>query len=246
MSRFLRYEACPKCVDRGKDSRGDNLAVYSDGGRHCFSCGHHEHPPSSNRWARPVDEDKNNKIKRILPDDFTTDVPARAWQWLLQYGLPYDYWRPIVGWSERHQRLVFRVGEPLRFSQGRLFPREGSVVDGRKWHVWGDSHSSVETFGQGGSITLVEDLLSAHKVGQVNQAVCLFGTTIYPAHILYLRKRGLPIHLWLDGDQRGLVEKKATNINILTGLPVNIILTENDPKGYNNDQIQEYLNRSSF
>ena len=37
MGKFLGYEACPKCRDRGADRRGDNLAIYSDGGRHCFA-----------------------------------------------------------------------------------------------------------------------------------------------------------------------------------------------------------------
>jgi hypothetical protein len=37
MSRFLGYEACPKCRDRGGDRAGDNLALYADGGKHCFA-----------------------------------------------------------------------------------------------------------------------------------------------------------------------------------------------------------------
>lgn len=246
MSRALRHEQCPKCAERGGDSRKDNLAVYGDDGRHCFSCGWHVHPPSSSRWLPSVDTDSNNKIKRILPDDFSTDVPARCWQWLLQYGLSYDYWKQYVGWSEKHQRLVFRVGDPLRFSIGRSFEDNASGAQKNshhgKWYVWGDSHRSVEVFGEGGSITLVEDLLSAHKVGQVDTSICLFGTVVYPAHILYLRKLGKPVNLWLDNDQADLVNRKATNISMLTGLPVNVTQSIKDPKGYSNDEIKDYIN----
>lgn len=32
-------EQCPKCASKGLDNSKDNLAVYSNGGRHCFSCG---------------------------------------------------------------------------------------------------------------------------------------------------------------------------------------------------------------
>jgi len=34
-------QQCPKCADSGKDSSGDNLAVYNDGHSHCFACSHH-------------------------------------------------------------------------------------------------------------------------------------------------------------------------------------------------------------
>ena len=39
---LLRKEQCPTCASRGKDTSKDNLAVYSDGQTHCFSCGTHK------------------------------------------------------------------------------------------------------------------------------------------------------------------------------------------------------------
>lgn len=240
---FSHYEPCPRCRDRGKDSRGDNLAVYMDMGRHCFSCGFHSSPTASNRWADKPDN-VDAVAKRILPDDFTWDVPARCWQWLLQYGLPYDYWKPIVGWSEKYQRLVFRVGSPLHFSIGRYLPsKDDSSTYFRKWHMWGDAHKSVEVFGEATSIILLEDYISAHKVAQVTQTVCLFGTKIYPMHIKYLREQNKPIILWLDSDQGDNMPKKAANLSILTGCKVNIINTDKDPKEYNHEEIINYLSK---
>lgn len=32
--------ACPRCRKKGRDQSGDNLAVYTDGSAHCFSCGY--------------------------------------------------------------------------------------------------------------------------------------------------------------------------------------------------------------
>lgn len=244
---FSHYEPCPRCRDRGKDSRGDNLAVYLDMGRHCFSCGFHSHPSISSRWAgKPSLLD--GITKRILPDDFTWDVPARCWEWLLQYGLPYDYWKGIVGWSEKYQRLVFRVGDPLRFSIGRLSEiKSDSVLRSgvdtkRKWHVWGDSHVSVGCLSESGSITLVEDWISANKVASSgNQVVCLFGTRIYPNHLEYLRQQNKPVILWLDLDQADTMARKCSNLSILTGLPVNYIISDKDPKEYNANQISNYI-----
>lgn len=250
MSRFLRYEPCEKCRERGKDSRGDNLAIYSDGGGHCFSCGTHIHPPSSSRWdgGNNRDLEVDNKIKRILPDDFTRDVPARCWEWLLQYGLPYDYWQGIVGWSEKYQRLTFRVGDPLQFSIGRLLPAPSEGLDQerpkghvRKWHVWGDAHKHIERLGEeSGTIILVEDLISAHKVGQTAECVPLFGTQIFPALLYYLRQKD-NIILWLDNDQGDIIARKCRNLEVLTGVPVKYINTIKDPKEYNVKEISRYI-----
>jgi len=43
MALFRYKQQCPKCVEKGGDKSKDNLAVYSDGGKHCFSCGYHVH-----------------------------------------------------------------------------------------------------------------------------------------------------------------------------------------------------------
>lgn len=40
MGILVRHEACSKCREEGRDRSGDNLAVYEDGSKHCFSCGY--------------------------------------------------------------------------------------------------------------------------------------------------------------------------------------------------------------
>jgi twinkle protein len=37
-SKFVSRERCPKCAESGQDRSGDNLAVFSDGHKFCFSC----------------------------------------------------------------------------------------------------------------------------------------------------------------------------------------------------------------
>src|SRR4051812_33564489 len=121
MAKFLGYESCPNCRRIGGDRRGDNLALYDDGGWHCFSCGNHRSgrftPPSQ----RKVDEHEN----KGYPADFSREVPARAWQWLLQYGLGWKYWQPFVGWSEKESRLVITTDN---CAIGRYIPGD---VEGR-------------------------------------------------------------------------------------------------------------------
>lgn len=33
-------DQCPECAKHGRDTSKDNMALYDDGGRHCFSCGY--------------------------------------------------------------------------------------------------------------------------------------------------------------------------------------------------------------
>lgn len=40
MGIAVRHEPCPECRKKNRDKSGDNLAVYTDGSKHCFSCGY--------------------------------------------------------------------------------------------------------------------------------------------------------------------------------------------------------------
>ncbi len=39
MGKIVGTEACPTCVEAGRDSSNDNLTIYDDGGKHCHACG---------------------------------------------------------------------------------------------------------------------------------------------------------------------------------------------------------------
>ena len=231
---FLRYESCPRCRDRGADRRGDNLALYTDGGAHCFSCGYHR----GARFSGPRNVNRSlDGPKGLLPADFSREVPARGWQWLLQYGLGYKYWEPFVGWSETHQRLVLTVGEPTEFAIGRYL---GDETGHRKWYAYGDMHKTPHVFGHGlGETTVVvEDLVSAHKVGQVCTCLPLFGTRIFSSVLPCLRWIGNPVLMWLDKDQDIHARKRAQWLNVMTGLPVRYLSTNDDPKSLSLETIR--------
>jgi hypothetical protein len=135
-------------------------------------------------------------------------------------------------------RLVFPNGD---FSIGRyLGPPDPKA---RKWWVWGDDKKRPLVFGENNErVVLVEDLLSAHKVGQVVQAIPLLGTRVWPAVVPILRHLGAPITMWLDQDQEEHARKRATHLSILTGLPVSYVFTKDDPKLLSLDIIREKLN----
>lgn len=316
MSQFSHYEACPKCRSNGRDNRGDNLAVYRDGSVHCFSCGYHKFSVF-NYWKNRKLKELNDGPKSLCPADYTRDVPAGAWKWLLQYGLPHSYWRDLVGYSPYECRLVFDVrtesgvafrigryvGEEVRASDksgaggnvarasegkergirealgrwaGSAAANEGDagvqvgvlqqlhdVVGGpgevgrsarpaamlpfagkpKKWFVWGDSHKHAEVIARGktGYTVVVEDLVSAHKVGLVAEAIPLFGTRIYNPHFYYLINENKPVVLWLDKDQSQNVKKQALQLESVINQPVRILTTDKDPKAYSEQEINEFL-----
>lgn len=242
MSLFSHYESCPKCRSNGRDNRGDNLAVYKDESVHCFSCGYHRSSNIFGQWS-PTPSIRNRENlgapKSLLPSDFSREIPAAAWKWLLQYGLPFSYWQESVGYSAKEERLIFRVGEPLAFSIGRYF---GNITH-TKWLTYGDSHKHCEIFGKGrgNSIVLVEDLISANKVGSINETIPLFGTRIHPCHLYYLINAGRPVILWLDKDQEGTLKRKAIHLESIINQPVSVITTDDDPKLLKFETIKELI-----
>lgn len=241
MSKFLKYEPCPKCVRSGRDRAGDNLGRYSDGSGHCFSCGYHEFPRGAIRNLVASQEKLNDEEKAVLPHDFTREVPAEGWKWLLQYGLPYSYWKKYTGYSPSHNRLVLTFGEPVKFSIGRALSE-----DKRKWRFWGDGHKYAEVLGKKDDrpyapIVLVEDLISAHKVAQVSPALCLFGTHIHDVALNVLIKENRPVILWLDKDQYGLLPPKVNRLQSFLKHPVKWVSTDKDPKYYGTEEIRQYL-----
>jgi hypothetical protein len=111
----------------------------------------------------------------------------------------------------------------------------------RKWYVWGDCHRHCEVIGhgRGSSVVLVEDLISAHKVGQVCESIPLFGTKIHPPVIYYLKQANKPVILWLDKDQELNTKRQAMQLQSLIDLPVRIIHTDKDPKYITIEELNE-------
>ena len=235
---MAKTSECPRCAANGRDTRRDNLIDFGRGHYHCLACQYHIFPK---HYVKP--EVKNDVPKALLPSDFTREVPASAFKWLLQYGLPWSYWKDSVGYSPGQERLVFTVGQPTAFSIGRYVGKDKQ----RKWFVWGDSHkqafpvSNPLAVAPNGPIVLVEDWISSHKVGQVTLTLPLFGTQVHPCHIKYLIAQQKPVVLWLDADQRGSIMGKAVWLQGLTGLPVSFVSTKNDPKELSAKEINETL-----
>jgi hypothetical protein len=90
------------------------------------------------------------------------------------------------------------------------------------------------------SLVLVEDSLSAIKVGR--QAPCepLFGSSISLSKLIRLVKPFKHIFVWLDSDKLHAARQIAEQIGLL-GKPAHVIYTELDPKYESDETIQKLL-----
>lgn len=231
MSRFIGYERCPRCYERGSDRSGDNLGVYSDGSKHCYACAYHVFPKHYLR----VYEDVRTEDKAKLPNDASNYIPTKAWKWILQYGLSHKYWQPHLCYSEREDRLIIKVGDPIDFSLGRdMHEYSEGEEKRRKWWAYGDCHRYSHLYGplQCKLLVCVEDVISAHKVGAAGfLTLPLFGTNVADCHLrTMLHLQPEKIVMWLDKDQQALATKRATRLSSLTGRSVINVFTEADPK----------------
>lgn len=266
MSLFSHYEPCPKCRHQGRDTRGDNLGVYKDDSAHCWSCGYHRAGSIFKKWSSSSAHGASvNEPKSLFPPDFTREVPTSAWTWLMQYGLGYNYWKEVVGFSPKENRLVIQVGGtkhdeegnlqrngPMAFSIGRLVgPPSVDGKPNKKWYVWGDSHKHAEVVvgkfdsrvgGHDSAVVLVEDVVSAHKVAHAGfTSMPLFGTQVHPAHLYYLLNEAKPVVLWLDKDQELPVRRRALRLESVLGSAVRVVVTDDDPKSLNVNTIKDVL-----
>lgn len=94
-------------------------------------------------------------------------------------------------------------------------------------------------------MVVVEDALSAVRVGRVAPSVAVLGTSINERELEVLGEpcaRPKRVVLWLDGDKAGNQAKLKFKRRLeLMGADVKVVNTPMDPKRYSNRQIQELL-----
>jgi DNA primase len=182
-----------------------------------------------------------------LPEDFTQDIPLEGRLWLYSNGITDTLkWKYNVGYSKRLRRVVM----PVYNTQGDLIWFQcRALVKGQKpkyLQPSGDKSSVVfqskteEDKGTKGRVVVVEDIMSAIRVGEVVNTISLLGTKADTNQINTLSRFDNVI-TWLDSDRAGRHGSKT--IRQAVGLLTNTqdIVTELDPKSYSNQQIETIL-----
>ena len=252
VSRYLHAEQCPICRQSGKDRSEDNLAVYDDGHKYCFSCGYWVPAPKtisstkekltlSNEAIMNGTSSPDNELLP-LPMDISGNLSPTAKRWLLSYGLTVEEQKKFW-WSEEKQQLVYPIFDlegHLLFWQARNFDR----AIPQKYHTHGNLKDHLHILGHEGPLILVEDIVSAIKISRQHQAMALFGSHVSKDNLIRIRDFGIgkdtPIGFWLDSDKTKESIKYKNQAKEL-GMKTFSIVTRQDPKTYTHQEIYKFI-----
>lgn len=181
----------------------------------------------------------------VLPEDFTTDIPLEGRLWLYGGGTtPTDWKKYGIGYSPALKRVVLPVYNAQR---ELVWFQCRSVLKGMKpKYIQPSRERSQITFfasPEGADLSravVVEDILSAIRVGKMIPTYSLLGTKITDGQATLLSKYD-HVYTWMDNDAAGKGGSK--NIRQTLGLitEVSDIRTADDPKKLTNQKIKEML-----
>lgn len=178
-----------------------------------------------------------------LPKDFTLDIPDDYAIWLWKYGFDRELSKELgFGYSPEWSRVVLPVYDKsgLRYIQARAtdFP-----IQQPKYLDLGNKSGVLAMFGDTSErVVLTEDILSAAKVGLVQGAASILGTSMSIKQAMNLSHCSEVIW-WLDGDKAGIRGRNECKSHFdLLDIKQSFIQTPKDPKKYSKRKILEFIN----
>lgn len=256
---------CPECGD----TRGRLYTRAIDGGQlqYCHNCSsrsfirdNERTPKQTVAFVQQFLSDKGditNTVRNIkLPFDFSHIIPIPAMLWLSKYGLSTHEIKLFgFGWSESYQRLIMPVydNEKLMYWQGRTFKKvtkenpkylnirqsgAKNVFFRRKFHS--NNTTLTPNYHPNNNVAIVEDILSAIKVGRYCNTIALLGSYL-PSSLYTLLVPYARVYMWLDQDKLTSAVKYATSINAIMGKLVKVVNTIKDPKELSDAEIHAQL-----
>jgi len=183
MSKVLGREACPNCREQGRDKSGDNLIVYEDGGKHCFSCSYHE-------GNKPYGSDEIGLSEvQYLPHAAlrTRGIDAGTAE---HFGVRVEY-STSTGDDAKYYYPLYKNREVVGYQVRQIEPK--------KFKRLGDT-KGVDLFGaqlyKGGKMVIVcegqDDALACYQLlsaaGKKYRVVASLGTTHWKSNLDYLEQ----------------------------------------------------------
>lgn len=245
------YTTCPECGREKKavvshDARGYSLYCF----RGCTPLFERKGTQTLEQLRRIQElNDAASKFQDRaieLPKDFTESIPPEGKLWLYRASISESTWKQFrIGYSPSMCRVILpvysRSGDLLWYQARAMLEgqkpkylqpdRERSTVMFQAYSSRGDLQRAV----------IVEDILSAIRVGKHIDTYSLLGTKITTGQAAELSKYNR-VTIWLDGDiagQRGAYKIKKS-LGLVT--QVDVLRTEHDPKSYTDTELLEFLN----
>lgn len=174
-------------------------------------------------------------VKEIrLPKDFTSVIPNVGLHWLYKYDITDEEIESFgIGWSDSYQRLILPVYQngSLIYWQGRTF-RPITKDNPKYMNIRQSGCKSVfftRTKKGSKELCVVEDILSAIKVGRYVNSLALLGS-YFPSSIYPLYRHFEQIYIWLDSDKLTTAIKEARRLSATSGQQVKVVRSQLDPK----------------
>lgn len=247
------HKARAKCdQDCGQ---GDTLSITHDTKRFwcsCFRCGHSDQHDKGQQTLGELKRirDLNEQAASLeltleLPHDFTNDIPSFGRMWLFKAGITESVYREYnIGYSKSLDRVVLPVYNTegtLEWYQCRALHTGQSP----KYLQPARDRSTVLFHGRKGTkdlqrAVIVEDILSAIRVGKHADSYSLLGTKITTEQAAFLSTYPR-VTTWLDPDKAGKVG--AYKIRRVLGLVTDVdnVVTSTDPKDLSDKEIRKQL-----
>ena len=199
------------------------------------------HRPYDAEHLAPSKSLKVKKDEFKMYPDYTIEIPVDGWIWLSKYGITEEQaTRYRIGYSPHLKRVIL----PVFDAQNELIAFQARAL--------GDSDAKYLTFTSTSgayftsdhnstSFVVVEDILSAIKVGEIHPTIALLGTQLH-SRIEYKLSRARNLLVWLDGDGPGWEASYAIWRTLRTRTKMDIIQTAKDPKAYEVEHIRQILN----
>lgn len=233
MARYTHHGPCEKCGSR------DNRAWYDDGSSFCFGC---RKPSSATKPGFLFNKDEELEYVS-LPDDCGFPYNGPGYNWLISYGLTVsDILHNKVLWSEKRKQIIFPFydKETLIAYQARNFAPSASIkyfTKGKLDQVYNFYRATAEKTNR---LVLVEDCISAIKIARQVDAMPCLGSDLPIDKLNRLVGLYDSFLIWLDYDMYKSAWRLQDRFKLL-GVEAHVILTELDPKEYNDEEIKGYL-----
>jgi hypothetical protein len=203
--------------------------------------------PSPENTIISIQDIRNPRLKVVdkihLPLDYQTKLTPAGALWLCKYGITDEERRIYhIGFSPKLNRVILPIydkDEKLAFWQGRLLETPSKTVPKYMSVQVKGAEKLFEIDSEGDTVVVVEDMVSAIKVGRHAASIALLGS--YIPHGLFKRlKKYKNIMMWLDADKYAESVKYSKRFREF-GFKVITMNTSLDPKAVNDETIKGYL-----
>ena len=238
MAKFIKHTSCDHC------GSSDALALYDDGGQHCFSCGYTIRPNVSPYVTAAMQRDEDDE-SIIVPNDIGFEYDRAVLDWVSRYDMDAtDLIAHKVYWSKSKQQLIFMYPKIKGNGIGCLQARNFKFNAKTKYHNQGNAKNVLPIYSSVAKenvLVITEDAISAIKVSHFYDSMPLLGSYLPLPKITAIKELLYnEIILWLDHDKYSNALTIAKQFQWI-GIKAKVVCTPLDPKEYTIPFIKDKL-----